>query len=294
MSEFTLMEEAVEKIALCRQAVVQATHRLFDDVTANVHDAAAAMDAVTQRGIQDGAIDMEVAALNKFVHFVCDKLDVRHVDGLVKLAQAFVWNDETLINDFIQHGKNVVLYSKEASCAKLPVLDPILAQKPTALSHSTATNPTMVDSSNAADAMASLRRSARETLLSMERASPPKRKAPEEGIAIIPPYAKKCRGDMDLVNDHNRPTSAKTPAARRGSQRFAPTDTPTKITVDLSNAPKSKREAVERVLDGNHGRQMDLDSIAARVMEEFGLSVHPEYVRKILAASRRPSLVAST
>ncbi|RHY80325.1 hypothetical protein DYB31_015369, partial [Aphanomyces astaci] len=294
MLDTVLADGMAENIATCRESVALATQRLFDDITVAVQDSSSRMNRLTQRSIQDSAVDVEVSTLNKFVRFVCDKVDVRNVDGLVALAQAFVWNDPALVDNFIHNGKNVVVYAKESSCSKPPALEQVIAAAkstpapPLAISPPTTApehvtfahvprSPSSPHVVEIAPDVPSKKRALNETSFSEDKL-PPSSMDP-------PPFAKKQRpmtsGVWEPVDGIQLPSqpAAATSSSRRNSQRVFAVDDSTSFTGTM---PKSKREAIDRIAD-LAGAKPDADWIVAKALELYSMTVHPDYARKILS-----------
>ncbi|ETW03769.1 hypothetical protein H310_05135 [Aphanomyces invadans] len=287
-----LTDEVVEKVASCREAVVLATHRLFDDIASAVKDTSSTLNALAQRSIQDGTVDIEIVTLNKFVRFICDELDVRHVDGLVALAQAFVWNDRDMVSNFIQQANNIVVYAKEASTAASAAVlqDRIVATKPT--DHVPALDPTppnvrppvaiIAPSPSSGPVVFKVR-----DIPSKKRGLPdivrPDVKNVDATTSMdVPPFAKKNRA---MVAGRCQPVESPMKAraspqlTRRSSLRVLP-DNEAMLTV--GTMPKSKREAIDRIVDRG-GDNTDVEWLSAKAMELYSIKVDPDYVRRILA-----------
>ncbi|CAK4069757.1 unnamed protein product [Aphanomyces euteiches] len=264
------MDEVLKKIVACRQASVQTTHGLFDEVDIAVREASVLMTAMFQKQLDQGSKEMQVAMLNKFVHFVCSKVDVRNVNGLVSLVQAFVSEDADAVEDFIQNGKNVVLYAKETSDAKPSPITSIVVP-----AHQCGASVLSVDPSP--DVCAIL--TADESSVSEE--SSLKRKDSDLEQVAIPPYAKK------ICTSNTWESTVEVPSRRerRTSDRF-PLSDPPGIFV-----PKTKREAIEWIAGRQRGSAKDNAWVASQVLDEFDMEVTSEYVRRVL--SRRNSIIIS-
>ncbi|ETW03770.1 hypothetical protein H310_05136 [Aphanomyces invadans] len=120
------LHDVAAKLSQCRDSLVH----LVDSATATVQDAVVSMKVDKVCG--DITLAGEAATLNKFMQFLHEKTSVANIEGLVMLAQAFIWDDLALVSSFHDKGAPVMVSSTNRGrvqpatrhCTSIPVVLP--------------------------------------------------------------------------------------------------------------------------------------------------------------------------
>ncbi|KAF0689007.1 hypothetical protein As57867_019428, partial [Aphanomyces stellatus] len=100
------------------------THSLLKDAAASIKNA----DAVIQASNDHPVVTDETKAIimNEFVHFLTENVDIRNATGLAFLAQAFVWQDKTMVHQFNGDSDSIVIFSKNTPAETTTTVEPMM------------------------------------------------------------------------------------------------------------------------------------------------------------------------
>ncbi|CAK4651582.1 hypothetical protein LEN26_013237 [Aphanomyces euteiches] len=121
------IDDAVAKVNRIRESAEKAlsdmcstTNTLLAEVATSIKQ----VDSNMKQSRENINAEMKADIMNEFVQFLSENVEVRNTKGLAFLAQAFVWQDTTMIQEFVEESINVVIFSKRPNTTSRPFETP--------------------------------------------------------------------------------------------------------------------------------------------------------------------------